>query len=371
MINTSRVFSLILLLLFSTQLSAQKAGEHVSISGDINDDLYLAGGQVDLFATVQGDVVVAGGQLNLEGNVLADVVAAGGAIGLRGTVGDDARLAGGNVRVLARVGDDLIAAGGRVLIAQTTEVGGSAWLTAGDVIMGGTIRQELHASGGKVTISGTVNGNTEIWADRVEIDSTAVINGNLHYRSPHPARIANGAIIKGKVNHTPVEVPLAPFVAGLFITCLILLLGIMITAIVLYLAFPGVAERCSESIRNQPWLSLGIGLAVLAGVPVVIVMLLSTGLGAILALLLLAVYLVMLLSGYITGVWFVADTGMRKLKKENASKTACVVSLVLAIVVLSIVNIIPLIGNLVNWLVLLAGMGALNREMVRAYTASD
>ena len=361
---------LTLLLLISTALSAHQAGEYVSISSDIDDDLYLAGGQVELYSSVAGDVVVAGGQLNLEGNVLADVLAAGGQVWLRGTVGDDARLAGGSVRVLAKIRDDLVAAGGRVQTGPMTVVGGSAWMAGGEVMVGGSIRQGLRASGGRVTVNGNVGGDVEIWAEQVEIGSSAVISGNLHYRSPQPVRIADGAIVQGEVVHTPVEVQVAPFVAGILLVCLGILLSVMVMAVVLYLAFPGVADRCSDAIRSQPWVSLGIGLAVLAAMPLVAVLLLTTGIGALLALLLLAAYVVILLTGYIAGTWFVADTGLRKLKKDNASRTVRVMFLVLAILLLFMISLIPLIGSLVNWLVLLAGMGALSRETVRAYKVS-
>lgn len=354
---------------FSAALSAHEAGEHVSVTGDIKDDLYLAGGQVDLFATVEGDVVVAGGQLNLEGNVRADVIAAGGDIALRGTVADDARIAGGNVRVLAKIYDDLIAAGGRLQVGPTAEVGGSAWLSGGEVFVAGNVAQVLRANGGKVIVTGTIGSDAEIWAEHIEISSTAIIKGNLNYRSPQPARIVEGARIDGEVTHELVEFPVAPIVAGVLFASIVILISIVITGVVLYLVFPGVADNCSKTIRDKPWPSLGFGLAVFAGGPVVIVLLLSTGVGALLALLLLAAYLVILLLGYFAGAYFVADTAMRKLNKDNASKITGVISLALTLVALSFVNLIPVIGSLVNWLVLLAGIGAIKRQVVVSYMA--
>ena len=370
MVSQFRYFiSLAVPLLFSAQLYAHQAGEHVTVTGEIDDDIYLAGGQVDLFATVEGDVVVAGGQLNLEGDVRADVIAAGGDIELRGTVADDARVAGGNVRVLANIGDDLVAAGGRLQVGQTAEIGGSVWISAGDVIVDGNISQSLHANGGRVIITGVIDGDVELWAEHIEIGSSAVITGDLHYRSPYPARIAEGARIEGEKTHTPVEVPVAPIMAGLLLAAILFVLTLMMTAAVLYLAFPGVAQRCSDSIRTQPWVSLGYGLAILAGGPLVIILLFSTGIGTLLALLLLAAYLIMLLTGYILGACYVADAGLRKLNKEKTGKTVRISAIVVSLLLLSLINIIPLVGSLINWLVLMAGMGALKHEMVRVYLA--
>lgn len=361
---------LVITVFYSASLPAQQAGEHVSVSGQVEDDIYLAGGQVDVYATVDGDVVVAGGQLNLEGDVRQDVIAAGGDVELRGRVGDDARLAGGNVRVLAKTGDDLVAAGGRLHVAPNAEIGGSAWLSGGEVRMEGRVGEHLHAGGGRVAIAGTVAGNAEVWAEHVEIAGSTIINGHLQYRSPHPAVIAEGARIDGEITHIPVEAPAAPVAAALVFAGLMFLLSLVLTGAVLYLAFPGVAERCSEMIRSGPWAGFGYGLAVIAGAPVVMVLLFSTGLGAWLALLLLALYFLLLPTGYLVGAFLVADAGLRKMNRTPAGRKVRVLAVSVSIAGLFIVNLVPVLGSLLNWLVLLAGTGALVRVSAASYRAS-
>jgi hypothetical protein len=39
----------------------------------------------------------------------------------------------------------------------------------------------------------------------------------------------------------------------------------------------------------------------------------------------------------------------------------------LAIFTLAVINLVPLLGSLVNWAVLLAGVGALSRQLYQAY----
>ena len=369
--NLIRTVAVFLLLCISIQVQAMVAGEHVSRSGQIDDDLYIAGGQVDMYATVNGDVVAAGGQLNLEGDVQADVTAAGGEIRLRGTVGDDARLAGGNVRILADIGDDLVAAGGHVDVGQAARIAGSAWLAGGEVEIGGHVGESLHVSGGRVIITGTVDGDVEIQAERVEIRPGADIAGKLQYRSPNTAVIEDGALIGGEISHIPVEVPVASIVAGVLFASLVALLGLMLTGIVLYLVFPGFAQRCSDGVREAPWASLGYGVAVFAGGPFVIVLLLSSGLGLFLGLMLLAIWLVMLLAGYIAGAYFVTDAGLRKLNRHEAGRTGHSLALALVIFLLAILGLVPLVGSLLNWLVLLAGIGVLMRQAVSVFTAAS
>ena len=364
-----RIISLLVVMaiFLPMQSHAQQIGEVVIKRGMVDDDIYLAGAQVDLYATVNGDAVIAGGQLNLEGDINADVIAAGGSISLRGSVADDARLAGGEIRVAGRVGDDLVAAGGRIHISPVARIGGRAWMSGGELRIDGQVVEELRASGGRVVITGVVNGNVELWADEIVIEDTAVISGNMHYKSSHEANIANGARIEGEVRHTPVETDMKPVVASVIFAALAVLLSIIITAVVLYLLFPNFSLRVSQSLRNQPWLSLGVGLAVFAGVPLLSVILFSTAIGVWLALMLLAIYLVMLLAGYFTGALFVGNAGLDMLKKTEVSKALRATALALAIFALAVINLVPLLGSLVNWAVLLAGVGALSRQLYQAY----
>ena len=368
----NRYLHLLLLLVLAVTLvpalaRAQAAGEVLIKRGVVDDDIYMAGAQVDLYATVKGDVVVAGGQLNLEGVIEEDLLAAAGTIELRSDVGDDARIAGGEIRVAGRIADDLVAAGGRIHLSPAAIVGGRAWIAAGDLRLDGEVTQELRASAGRVVIAGTVNGDVELLAEQVIVEETAVIMGNLHYQSTVPARIADGARIAGKVTHTQVDVDIRPVVASVIIASLFVLISIIITAVVLYLLFPSYSLRISESLGAEPWMSLGIGLAIFAGAPVLILILMSTAVGVWLALMLLALYLVMLLTGYFIGALFLGDTVLNRMRKSEAGKAARALALALAIVVLALFNLVPLLGTLVSWAVLLAGTGALGRQLYLSY----
>lgn len=360
-----RFIIMLLLAIFTIPVHAfeHEAGEVVIRHGVVDDDLYLAGAQIDLYADVSGDAVIAGGQLNLEGNTGGDLLAAGGTIALRGSVGDDARLAGGELRIMSQVGDDLVAAGGRIHLAPVSNVKGGAWLSGGDIRIDGAVEKQLKVSGGRVVITGTINGNVELWAEEIIIESTAVIAGNLHYKSPDEAEIASGARIAGEVLYTAVDMDMKPVFAGAIVAVLLVLLSMIVAAAVLYLLFPGISMAISQSMLKQPWLSLGLGLAVFAGTPVLITILFSTLIGSLLAILLLAIYLVMLVAGYFVGALAVANTALNKMGKTDVSKSMRVLSLAVAIFALAVINLLPLLGNLISWAVLLAGLGGLSRQL--------
>jgi len=372
LIRVSRIalFTGLIIVLPASILLANDVSERVIKTGTFDDDLYLAGGEVELQATVNGDVSVAGGELDLDGEIKGDLMAAGGKVILRSLVSDDVRVAGGEVDVQASIGDDVIATGGRVRLDRNAKVGGRAWISGGDIRIGSQIAQELRAAGGRIVLTGHVQGDVYLRSKQIEIGPGAVINGNLYTHGPREARIAEGATIAGEIKHTEVKVPVAKIVGRLIGVALVLFIGLMLAAVVLYLLFPNFSQRASQSLRNEPWPCLGFGLAVFAATPIVIILLFSIAVGAWLALLLLAAYLMMLLLGYFTGALFIGEAGLRLIGKTEPNKTWRAIGLCVALLLLAIINAIPLIGNLIFWLVLLGGMGALKRQMYLAYKQS-
>jgi cytoskeletal protein CcmA (bactofilin family) len=332
----------------------------------VDDDLYLAGAQIDLYAEVTGDAVIAAGEMNLEGKIGGDLMAAGGSIELRGSVTDDVRLAGGQLRLLGQTGDDLVAAGGRIQLAPGAVVNGGAWITGGDIRIDGTVKDGLTISGGRVVLAGTINGDVELYAEQVLIESSTVITGNLLYQSPHQATIQHGASIAGKVAYTPIELSMKPLLASAIFAALALLLSLIVAAVVLYLLFPTDTMAVSQSLSSRPWQSLGVGLAVFAATPVLIAILFSTLIGSLLALILLALYLVMLLAGYFVGALALANMSLNRIDKSNVSNSGRALTLGLTIFVLAVINLLPMLGSLVNWAVLLAGVGALGTQLYHA-----
>lgn len=344
---------------------AQQAGPTVIQRGEIREDSYLAGGTVYGLASVRGDLTAAGGQVTIENEVTGDVLAAGGSVTVRARVGDDVRAGGGNVTLAGEIGDDAIAAGGSVMLAPGAAVGGRAWFAGGNIEVHGKVAKTLRAAGGHITIGGDIGGDAELAGERIDIGPGAVIHGNLHYRSRHEARIDSGAKIIGTITREelPVRAGGAAFARLGFIASL------MLAAIVLYLLFPNASLSAARAMRDAPWKSLGLGLALLVGIPLVIVLLFVTLLGVWLALSLLALYLVFLLLGYLTGVLCLGDIGLGLIvpKKKKPTRAWRALSIVAVLVALWVIGFIPVLRGLVGFAVLLFGLGGLALFLARGY----
>jgi cytoskeletal protein CcmA (bactofilin family) len=368
----------IALFLVATSLAAgdgaradDRAGGTVLVQGQVGRDLYVAGGTVDVAAEVDGDVIAAGGQVTVDRDVRGDVLAAGGNVAIRARVGDDVRAAGGNVTVSGAVADEVVLGGARVLLAQSAQVGGRARLAGNTVQVAGRIDQGLKAAGTRIEISGRIAGDVELYADEIEIAPGASIGGDLVYYGREQARIAEGARIAGTVTRHRVDVG-EDFGEGLETVGAAARIGLyvslMLTGIVLFLLFPTGSVAAARTIGAAPWAALGLGFAVLVATPFLVLLLLVSLVGVWLGLALLALYFVLLLVGFLTGILYVGDRGLRWVgRAADASKGWYLLAIVLALLVLWLVRLIPVLGTVAVFALLLFGLGATTLFLWRRY----
>ena len=357
-----------LLLLSAGWAVAQTFGEHVSVTEPADRDLYLAGRLVDLLAPAAGDVVAAGQRIVVHDRVGQDLNAAGETVLVQGAVGDDVRAAGREVRIDGPVGDHVVVAGETVSLGPAATVGGWLWSAGGHVRLAGAVAGDVRVVADAVVVSGTVAGNLRIRASTIELAPGARIGGDLIWTAPDRPRVAPGADIGGRVVERPGAAPgpapreEAGWLAGLFLAA-----SLAVAGAAGFLLFPGFSRAVAASAWGERWKSLGLGLAALTATPLVAVLLLASGVGALLGLTVLALYLVALLAGLLAGV-FALGQGVLERWRPGAGRAARIGAFVAALLVLGLVRQVPVAGPLALFVVLLAGLGALNLQTHRAYT---
>jgi cytoskeletal protein CcmA (bactofilin family) len=268
-------------------------------------------------------------------------------------------------RLSGSVGGDAMAAGGNVTLTPDGSVEGRAWLSGGRVDVAGAVGRELKAAGGRIVLSGRVNGDVKLTGRSIRILDSAIINGDLVYRSPQEADIASGAQIPGTVRYEPAEWPTATFVATLAGVGILVLLGLIVTGIALFLLFPRFIANAVTTIRAEPWKCLGLGLAVFAATPVVISVLFLTVVGWLVAIVIGALYLILLLAGLLMGAFYVGDLGWRLLGRGEISKAGRLWSFVVALILIALLGLVPLLGALLLFALMLLGVGALKLGLYR------
>lgn len=373
--NTNiRIYLVIPLLLFSFGVSvlwAQEAGETVILRGIIEEDLYAAGRVVDIQAEVRGDVVVAGQDVSIDQSVQDDVIAAGEIVDIRATVGDDVRAVGRRVTIAGAVADHIVAAGETVRVLSSSTIGGRAWFAGQRIDVTGNIGRELKAVGKHISVAGEVGGDADLVAEHIEILPGAHIRGQLIYHSPNKPQVHDNARIDGGMIERPMPFVVEPGTEDQVGVALVFSISLMVAGLVYFLVFPRFSIAAARTIGSDPWKSLALGLALLVTVPFVIFLLLITVVGHLVALVLLAAYLVFMLVGFFSGVFYVADRGLHMIgKREPISRGLRSAGIIITIIVLAIIQLIPILGGLISFLLLLFGLGALNLYSWRVYKAA-
>lgn len=316
----------------------------------ITDDLYTSSGTATIDGTVQGDLYVAGGTVDIAGTVTGDVVATGGTVTISGTVQDDVRVAGGQVTLRGRVTDDVFAASGTFTATPSSTVGGTTFISAGQSTLAGTF-QQVTAAVGNLTVA-----------------ETARINGDLTYWSGQAAEIAEGAVITGTVNQRT-DTAARPTVGTLVATTVVSALITILMAYLFLLVLPGKSLALSRLVWDRFWLNLLCGFLFLVLVPIVMLLLLASVVGAPLALLVLAIYLIMLYLANLVAAIAVGDWVVRQFQRGEERHT--VNSLwwapPIGVVILTLIALIPFIGWLAILIIYLGALGSLLQYDWRTY----
>jgi hypothetical protein len=336
-------------------------------------DYFGSGASAASTTPVEGDAFIAGGEVALNHPVAGDAALAGGSVHVAARVGADLYAAGGDVMVNAAVGNNARLAGGRVHATRHAAIGGRMSAAGSRVRIDGRVGETLAVSGDSVFIDGEIGGAVAVIARRLEIGPNARIGGQLRYRTRHAAQISPQAVIAGGVQESSLIFPetglepfarvavwagLAMFTAGLFVVGLLVLL---------------LAPRASASLvsgfRSRPVASLLLGFAVLVCVPVAAVLAILSVIGIPLGMVLLFIWPVIVILGYLAGVIICVDVLAARLSRgKTAGQMMRVLGMAVVLVVLVLLSRVFVIGPLLILLILFAGTGAIGlatREALR------
>jgi hypothetical protein len=352
------------------------AQERRSATFETERNVYTAGGHVRPARPVPGDYVAAGARIVIDQRIGGDAMLVGGSIDVRAPIGDDLRVAGGDISVEAPVGGELFAAGANVTLARGAAIARSARMHGANVNVDGLIEGSLRGSADTFAINGEVRGDVDVAAGQVELGPAARIGGTLRYRSPAELKRAGGATVGGVVTRESESQPSSPGKqgdgwrmhgerrGGRWFGTVLSYLGLLACGALLLLVAPGFSREAPDRIRTMPWLSLGIGFAAVFTAPALAVLLFVTLLGIPLGLIVLALYPVMMLAGFLVGALFIARLMPGALQQQAPVGFKGVIGyFALALLIVLLLARVPVAGGIVLAFVTFAGIGACAVEL--------
>ena len=238
--------------------------------------------------------------------------------------------------------------------------------TAGDIVIAdGPVRIDGHVTGdvvaaaGNVTVRGRIDGDVLTFAGRLRLLEGARVHGDVSYGDEKPV-IASGAKIDGKVKKAKNKVGVGAFAwaIGLFIWLAVtgsaLILGILVVAFT-----PRAVEAAWEAAGGRTGATIGMGIALFLGFPLVALIVAATVIGIPLAGLLLLAVLPLYALGYVTSAWILG-------RRILTGRRDRFVPFLVGLAILRVIALIPFLGGLAGVAATAFGLGALGLAAWRA-----
>ena len=344
-------------------------------------DTYAAGEAVNQSLTATGDVFVAGSSVTASGSTTGDIHAAGYDVNISAQTGGDLYAAGSSVTIGAPVGEDITAAGFSVRSTASAPVAGNLRFFGRNLTIEGPIAGALTAFGGTVHLNAPVTGDAWIVAETVTFGPEARIDGRLTLSADEDQSIPDRVITADRItlekwdrgamyrefdrSWDAIDMPLMPIWLSMFSAFLISAIFLLVLAAIFLTFAETRVEKMRRRVTRQPLQTfvLGvIGLSCLFGL-VPITALTIVGLPFV-PFALLAILVAWTL-GYLLAAYGVARRVLVAFGgPQDPSLLMKLVIVGLAICAVAILNFIPFVGWVINYTLVLLGVGAMTAGLL-------
>ncbi len=357
-----------------TPVAVERSGsddEDVTVRGTSDRTVWAGGRSVDLSAKAP-DAIAAGETVTLHGEVTDNFIGAGRLVTIKGPVGGDAILFGETLTLDSDVAGDVYAMGETLVIPADVTVGGNLYFGGAKLSLAGAVDGDLLGGGADIDVSGTVGGDVKVDAADLHIGPTASIGGNVDYESPDKGDISGEAAIAGDVDWSKKIVDHDdeagnPIVSAVVSTVFWLLGALLVGAVLLGL-FPRAVTEPAAILREDGATSLGVGFAVLLGVPVLAVFLALFILPIPLSLLALAIWVPSLFLARFIAALVVGELLMERFGSADAGRMQ---TLLVGVAAVQLAAAVPYLGGLAVLAATVLGLGALFLAARRAGSAAS
>jgi cytoskeletal protein CcmA (bactofilin family) len=297
-------------------------------------------------------------------------MAAGGNLSFASQIGGDLRAAGGTIAIIGSIDGELMVAGGQVDIIPSSTVEGDFLIAGGMINIGGTMNGNGRIMGEEVRISGTVDKDVYVKANRLVIEETAVINGNIEYKGVEEATVKEGAEMNGKIAFTKIETKKDKPVNWQWKSVLgaigfVKFLIMLAAALVLFFLAKSTVVSAAGKTLDGFWKELLRGLVLLIVVPVMAIILFATIIGSLVGIFIVALYALLIILGSVFSGIILAELLNRIFFGGPKGKKLDWPMVILGMAVLALLAFIPFVGWIICLAFFLAGLGAVSNLLYR------
>ncbi len=334
------------------------SGNDVDIKGTVDGTAFIRGNNINISGTVDGDLFIAGNNVTISGVINGSLTTASQNVVVTGNIGNNMYSAGSNITLNSETKGSAFLAGNKIIIEDKAKIEKDLFAGGSQIFQKGEVLGKFFGSSNNATISGIVGKNARIEAKDLYVES-GEINGNLKYESVNEATISNDSKIAGKTEWDEVEPKPKKSILSLavLISIIISIVNALIVWFLIKLIRPNLWTNLADNIGGNPLKTIGFGALALIVTPTAIFLLILSVFiypvaFIIAALYAIAIYVSKIIVSVFIGQWF-------KKKFGWSYKHKGIWTTLLGLFIISALGIIPIVGLLVNILVIITGLGSI------------
>ena len=361
LLGCASVFFFVPMLAFASPVI--RSGESVTLGQDqkVAGDFYAVGGSIALSGEVEGDAYLAGGVATLNAPIGADAAVIAGTVQVHAPIGDDLRVVAGEVTLADTINGDVMVFGGSLHILSTAKVEGDIIFFGGELTVEGPVTGSLYGTAENIRVDAAVRGNIEVTAqNELVLGDRASIDGYVTYTSGHDIVRAQNAVVVGAIQKETIALKEAASPEAFLVP----LFSLLFAAFTVYLLARKRLPQLIQSTSKRYGFNGVLGLAVLGGVPFVVVILSISVLGLMVGMFLLAVYAALVLFSFVVGSMVLGVWITKLLLKKNEISAMAVA---IGVVVFQILLLIPYLGFLIVLAIVSIVLGSIVFQLYRRF----
>ncbi len=334
--------------------------ENLRVPAGVGTHAVIATGRVVTIDSTTPDVFAAGETVLFQGEALDNFFGAGKLVRVNGPVGGDVFALGETLEIESDVRGDLYVFGGSVFVPDGVTIYGDVYSASGELTINGDVRGDVRVAASNARLDGDVGGDVIATVDKLDLGQNTKIGGDLSYVSSDEANLTSEGHVAGETNWSNDETSQDEDEDTWGSAFGVIWRGFgfasaLLVATVLMLLFPRLFYGARETLRDESAPSLGAGLAVLFGLPVLAVVLMAFVLPIPLSLLILstvvlASFIARQVVAYTLGAWLFEGLGQ---------EVSPWIALLTGMVLTHLLFAVPWLGSLAMLAATLMGLGAM------------
>ncbi len=263
-------FGLLMFFSYAAHASIFKRDEKVIISSlhQIDEDIYVFCENFVVDGEIDGDLAAFSEKILINGDITGSAILSSNKLTVNGHIERSLRVFANSILINGRVDRAFLVFGNDIDINEGATIGQDVTAFGNTIHVSGVVQgNKSSIRGAVVTIAGTFTGDVHIQGEKIRIEPTAVILGDLTYTSnrEESITIAPGATIEGATTW----LPQAPdkteetSTTTVLVVTLSKLLAAFLFGIILLSLLRKYGEEAFYQIRNRFATSLAVGILAL------------------------------------------------------------------------------------------------------------